>query len=198
MILYGAGGHGKVIYDRLMKSGIAVQCVFDDNPDIRSFVNQEIVHTYNPKLHQGEPLLISIGSNEVRRNLSARISHTFGVFIDLTAVVSDFSRIEEGSMVLINTVIQAESIIGKHSIINTSAVIEHDVQIGNYAHVGPGAVICGGAILGNGTFVGANATVLPGIKIGDWAVVGAGSVVTKNISAGAIVAGNPAKPLNRQ
>lgn len=197
MILYGAGGHAKVIYDRLKKSGIVVQCVFDDNPDIRSFIDQETVHTYNPKLHQGEPLLISIGSNEVRRNLSAMISHAFGVFIDPTAVVSNSSKIGAGSMVLPNSVIQADALIGKHSIINTSAVIEHDVLIGDYTHVGPGAVICGGAVLGDGSFIAANATVLPGVKIGDWAVIGAGSVVTKNISAGAIVAGNPAKPMNR-
>ncbi len=198
MILYGAGGHAKVIYDRLKKSDKAVLCVFDDNPDIRSFVNQEIVYTYNPKLHQDELLLISIGSNEIRSKLSVKISHAFGTFIDHTAVVSNSSKIGGGSMVLTNSVIQAESIIGKHSIINTSTVIEHDVLIGDFVHVGPGAVICGGAVLGNGAFVGANATVLPGIKIGDWAIVGAGSVVTKNISAGAIVAGNPAKPLNRQ
>lgn len=187
-----------MIYDRLHKSGIAVLCVFDDNPYIKSLINHEVVHSYSSGLFQDESLLISIGSNEVRRNLSARISHAFGVFIDLTAEVSNSSKIGAGCMVLTNAVIQTDGFIGKHSIINTSAIIEHDVLIGDYAHVGPGAVICGGAILGNGSFVGANATVLPGIKIGDWAVVGAGSVVTKNISAGAIVAGNPAKPMIRQ
>ena len=42
-------------------------------------------------------------------------------------------------------------------------------------------------------FIGARAFVLPGRTIGDGAIVGACAVVTKNVPAGAIVAGNPAR-----
>ncbi len=41
--------------------------------------------------------------------------------------------------------------------------------------------------------IGSNATILCGVTIGERAVVGAGSVVTKDVAAGAIVAGNPAR-----
>jgi len=34
---------------------------------------------------------------------------------------------------------------------------------------------------------------LPGITIGKGAVIGAGSVVTKDVAAGSIVSGNPAR-----
>lgn len=44
-----------------------------------------------------------------------------------------------------------------------------------------------------GASIGSNATILCGVTIGERAIVGAGSVVTKNVPAGAIVAGNPAK-----
>ena len=36
-------------------------------------------------------------------------------------------------------------------------------------------------------------TILCGVEIGEGAIVGAGSVVTKDVEAGTIVAGNPAK-----
>ena len=193
MILYGAGGHAKVIYDRLQIAGIKVLCLFDDNADIKSFMNQVDVQVYNPKKNPGEPLLIAIGSNAVRQELSEKIYHTFGVFIDSTSVVSKSSIIGAGSMVMTNSVVHADAIIGAHTIINTGAIIEHDARIGDFAHVGPGAVICGAAELGKGVLIGANATVLPGVKIGDWAVVGAGSVVTKNVAARTTVAGSPAK-----
>lgn len=44
-----------------------------------------------------------------------------------------------------------------------------------------------------GATVGANATILPGVTIGEKAIVAAGSVVTRDVPAGVIVAGNPAK-----
>lgn len=44
-----------------------------------------------------------------------------------------------------------------------------------------------------GASIGANATILPGITIGENAMIGAGAVVTKDVSAGTVVIGNPAK-----
>ncbi len=44
-----------------------------------------------------------------------------------------------------------------------------------------------------GASIGANATILPGVIIGEWAMIGAGSVVTKNVPAGELWMGNPAK-----
>lgn len=47
--------------------------------------------------------------------------------------------------------------------------------------------VCKGATIGAGT------TILPGITIGEGAMIGAGSVVTKNIPAGELWVGNPAR-----
>jgi UDP-2-acetamido-3-amino-2,3-dideoxy-glucuronate N-acetyltransferase len=44
-----------------------------------------------------------------------------------------------------------------------------------------------------GASIGSGATLLCGITVGEGAVIGAGSVVTKDVPAGAIVAGNPAR-----
>lgn len=44
-----------------------------------------------------------------------------------------------------------------------------------------------------GAWLGAGVTVLPGVTVGENAIVGAGSVVTKDVPAGMVVAGVPAK-----
>lgn len=49
--------------------------------------------------------------------------------------------------------------------------------------------------IGRDVWIGANAVILGGVTIGDGAVVAAGAVVTKDVEAGAVVAGVPAKVL---
>lgn len=48
-------------------------------------------------------------------------------------------------------------------------------------------------IIEDDVFIGARSIVLKGVRIGKGAVVGAGSVVSRDVPAGAIVAGNPAE-----
>jgi maltose O-acetyltransferase len=47
--------------------------------------------------------------------------------------------------------------------------------------------------IGNNVWIGGGAIILPGVTIGDDAVIGAGSVVTRDVPAGVVVVGNPAK-----
>lgn len=48
-------------------------------------------------------------------------------------------------------------------------------------------------IIKNGASIGANSTILCGITIGENAMIGAGSVVTKDVPAGEVWYGNPAR-----
>ncbi len=49
--------------------------------------------------------------------------------------------------------------------------------------------------IGDGVFIGAGAVILPGVTIGPKAVIGAGAVVLRDVEAGAMIGGVPAKPL---
>jgi len=50
-------------------------------------------------------------------------------------------------------------------------------------------------IVRKGASIGSGATILCGVEIGEGAIIGAGSVVTKDVEAGMIVVGNPARPV---
>lgn len=56
-----------------------------------------------------------------------------------------------------------------------------------------GAVGTAAITVGHRAFIGGHVTVLKGVKVGEAAVIGAASVVTKDVPAGQIWAGSPAR-----
>jgi len=57
---------------------------------------------------------------------------------------------------------------------------------------------CESTVVKRGASIGSGVTILCGITVGEKAIVGAGSVVTKDVPAGSVVAGNPARILRTQ
>jgi sugar O-acyltransferase (sialic acid O-acetyltransferase NeuD family) len=192
MIIYGAGGHAKVIYSILADCGEKISMVFDDDPSKKSFLGIEC-ESYNSGLLINEKIIISIGDNVARRALSERITHEFGNVIHPSALLDSSIRLGIGLAMMHRAVIQVGCYIGNHTIINTGAIIEHECLVGDFAHIAPGAILCGNVHIGENSLIGAGSVILPNLKIGTDCIVGAGSVITKNIPDGATVWGNPGR-----
>lgn len=60
------------------------------------------------------------------------------------------------------------------------------------------AMYYGDVHIGKNVFIGLNTIIANAVSIGDNAVIGAGSIVTKDIPAGEIWAGNPAKFIKKK
>jgi UDP-2-acetamido-3-amino-2,3-dideoxy-glucuronate N-acetyltransferase len=99
--------------------------------------------------------------------------------------------------------------ISSHTFICEGVTIEDEVFVGHGVtfinDMFPRATMEGGGlqtdadwecvptVVKRGASIGSGVTILGGVTIGERAIVGAGSVVTRDVPAGTIVAGNPAR-----
>lgn len=109
--------------------------------------------------------------------------------------------IGDNAVIMMGAVINIGVKIGSGTMIDMGAVLGGRVEVGANCHVGAGTVLAGvieppsamPVVLEDDVLIGANSVVLEGVRIGRGAVVGAGSIVTKDVPAGAVVVGNPAR-----
>jgi acetyltransferase-like isoleucine patch superfamily enzyme len=97
------------------------------------------------------------------------------VFINSGCVFQDQGGVFIGDDVLIG-----------HNVV--LATLNHDMDPARRADMIPAPIR-----IGQGAWLGSNVTVLPGVTIGAGAVVAAASVVTRDVQAGTVVVGSPAR-----
>lgn len=191
--LYGASGHGKVIIDVLKSTSDRPLIIIDDNPKTGSVLGIPVVKTSQANRETLRNTIISIGNNKVRKKIAGELNTNYVNAIHASAIVSPFSKIGEGTVVMAGVKINPDSVIGRHCIINTGAIIEHDADISDFVHISPSVSLAGSVTVGEGTHVGIGAIVIQGVTIGKWATIGAGAIILKDIPDYAVVVGNPGK-----
>ena len=204
--IWGSAGHAKVLASLIRAIGGRVVATFDNDPAAQALrgVPLHLGEAGFAKWADAAPDLAAIrglvaigGQRGADRLALQALLASRGLRIEPLvhpdASVCESARLGPGSQVLARAVVAADAVLGAACIVNHAASVDHECAIGDGVHVAPGATLCGLVRVGARAMIGAGAVVLPRLAIGDDAMVGAGAVVTRDVPAGAVVWGNPAR-----
>jgi len=210
LLVWGGGGHGRVVADLVRAAGYVLAGFVDrDAARLGEVVEPgggRVVMTEEAFLRDAaggrcvegaDGITLAVGDNRARHACLRRIPGLSApALAHPSAVVSPSARLGRATVVLPLAAVNAAAELGAGVIVNTAAVVEHDCVLGNAVHVSPGAVLAGGVRVGERTWIGAGAVVIQGVHVGNDVVVGAGAVVIRDVPDGVTVVGNPARPIN--
>jgi sugar O-acyltransferase (sialic acid O-acetyltransferase NeuD family) len=206
ILVWGAGGHGKVVADLVRVCGYDLAGFCDRPEHMGQTANPAVIATEaellerirtNAELPGGAKFVVpAVGRNDARLKMVRALSgYGAPALVHPAATVSTSAGIGMGSVVLAGSVVNADALVGMGVIVNTNSVVEHDCVLGDGAHVSPGGVLAGGVVVGELAWIGAGAVVIEQVRIGPAAIVGAGAVVLRDVPAAATFVGNPARRL---
>lgn len=202
IVVFGSGGHAKVLIDILEKQGShKIIALVDYRPQHSHLYEYSIITEddffANPISKMG---FIAVGDNFLRQKIVKKVLSKIPDFIFVTAIhpsaqIARNVSIEEGTCLMAHTSVNSDSRIGRHVIVNTNSSIDHDCTIEDFVSIAPNAALGGNCHVAKCSAVSIGAVVMHGISIGPNSVIGAGATVIRDLEPDGTYVGTPAKKI---
>lgn len=206
--MYGAGGAGRSfmnaqLNDRNIEKEWDDKVYIDDVIGVseldgrKVYTFDQIKQIYSPDEIR---IIISLGEPTARKAVYDRIKadgYKLHTYIDVSARIWDNVQIGEGCIVFPETVVDNNTVLKENSIIYLNAMVGHDTVVGAHSVVSVKSFIAGHCNIGACSYIGPGALLKDRLQIGEEGVIGLGAAVYRDVPAGYVAIGNPARAIQR-
>ena len=166
-------------------SGVDIKKLTDGEYDIIGTVDEWIPN-------KDEEFLMGAAEPTAKYILARKLKSKgakFATLIHPSAIINEYSKIGEGSIVCPFSKIGANAVVG--DFVTVDGYIGHDNYIEDFVTLSTGTRLTGYVSVGGGTFFGAMCSVKPHTKIGGNCIITMGCTVVQDIPGNSYVKGTP-------
>jgi acetyltransferase EpsM len=199
IILYGGGGHSKMLID-LLRGGnfYRIVGILDDGMPVGLQImgipilgGEELLpELYASGTRQAVNGVGGVGNIGVRVKVFDKLSQagfSFPAVVHPSAVVEPSASLAPGAQVFARAYVGGEARVGFGVIASTGCLISHDCILEEYAIVSPGAILAGEVRIGSRALVGMGVTINLKVSVGAGAKIGNGATVKADVPERGIV-----------